>query len=47
MTHFFLSAFYDTVDKSVGPILIWVFFFLMIIEMLYVTFKYLGTDEKD
>lgn len=40
-----LSAFYDTVDKSVGPVLIWVFFFLLIIEMIYVMFKYLDSND--
>lgn len=43
-----LSAFYDSVNLSVGPTLTYVFFFLLVIEFLYVSFKYTGTsDEKD
>jgi len=43
-----LSAFYDTINLSVGPILTNVFFFLLTIEFLYVSFKYTGTsDSKD
>ena len=40
MNHLLLNAFYDNVDRNIGPTLIWVFFFLMIIEILYVSFKY-------
>ena len=47
MNHLILGAFYDTVNKSVGPTLMWVFFLLLIIELLYVMAKYLGTgDDK-
>ncbi len=41
-----LSAFYDTVNKSVGPTLMWVFFLLLLIELIYVMAKYMGSDDK-
>jgi len=48
MNHLMLSSFYDTVNLSVGPILTYVFFFLLAIEFIYVSFKYTGTsDNKD
>ena len=48
MSPLILSAFYDTVNHSVGPTLMWVFFLLMIIEMIYVMEKYVdsGADDK-
>ncbi|MES2703677.1 MAG: hypothetical protein V4649_13635 [Bacteroidota bacterium] len=48
MNHLLLGAFYDAVNKSVGPTLMWVFFLLLLIEFIYVTIKYLdsGADEK-
>ena len=46
MNQLILSAFYDNVNKNVGPTLMWVFFLLMIIELLYVMVKYLNSDEK-
>jgi TRAP-type mannitol/chloroaromatic compound transport system permease small subunit len=46
MTHLTLSAFYDNVNKNVGPTLMWVFFLLMIIEMIYVMVKYLNSDDS-
>ena len=48
MNHLMLNAFYDSVNKGLGPTLTWVFFFLMIIELLYVTIKYAdgSVDEK-
>jgi amino acid permease len=46
MNHLMLSAFYDTVNKNVGPTLMWVFALLMAIELIYVMVKYLGTDDK-
>lgn len=42
-----LSAFYDNVNKNVGPTLMWVFFFLLLIELLYVSFKYLKAPDED
>ncbi len=45
MNHLMLNAFYDTVNKSVGPTLMWVFFFLMIIELIYVMAKYMFNDK--
>jgi len=42
-----LTAFYDNVNKNIGPTLMWVFLFLMTIELIYVMAKYLGSsDEK-
>ncbi len=41
-----LSAFYDNVNRNVGPTLMWVFMFLMAIELIYVMAKYLGSDDK-
>lgn len=46
MNHLLLSAFYDTVNNSVGPTLAWVFIFLMSIELIYVMAKYLGSSDK-
>ena len=48
MNHLLLNAFYDNVNQNVGPVLMWVFFLLMIIELLYVTIKYAdgSVDEK-
>jgi hypothetical protein len=48
MNQLMLSAFYDKVTTSVGPTLMWVFFLLMIIELIYVMFKYTdgSIDEK-
>lgn len=41
-----LNAFYDTVDQTVGPVLVWVFVLLMTIELIYVMVKYLGGEKK-
>lgn len=41
-----LSAFYDNVNKNVGPTLMWVFSILMTIELIYVMVKYLGTGDS-
>jgi hypothetical protein len=46
MTHLMLNAFYDNVNKNIGPTLMWIFFFLLIIELLYVMAKYLGSGDK-
>ncbi len=46
MNQLILGAFYDNVNKNVGPTLMWVFFFLMLIELLYVMFKYLGSGDS-
>ena len=46
MTNLLLSAFYDNVNKNVGPTLMWVFFLLMIIELIYVMVKYLGSSNE-
>lgn len=48
MSHLLLNAFYDTVNKSVGPTLMWVFLFLMLIELIYVMAKYvISSDTKE
>ena len=46
MNHLLLSAFYDNVNKNVGPTLMWVFMFLMAIELIYVMAKYLGSSDN-
>lgn len=46
MSYLLLNAFYDNVNKNVGPTLMWVFFFLMLIELIYVMAKYLGGAEE-
>jgi len=46
MNHVMLSAFYDNVNKNVGPTLMWVFALLLTIELIYVMAKYLGTGEN-
>ncbi|MBX2906056.1 MAG: hypothetical protein KF744_08465 [Taibaiella sp.] len=48
MSQLFLGAFYDSVNLSVGPTLTYTFFFLMLIELLYVSFKYTSPfDDKE
>jgi len=48
MSQLFLGAFYDTVNLSVGPTLTYTFFFLLLLETLYVSFKYTSPfDKKD
>ncbi len=46
MNNLVLGAFYDNINKNVGPTLMWVFTLLLTIEILYAMFKYLGTDES-
>jgi hypothetical protein len=46
MNYLVLGAFYDAVNKNVGPTLMWVFFLLLIIELIYVMVKYVGSDTK-
>jgi hypothetical protein len=46
MSHLILGAFYDAVNESVGPTLMWVFFLLLLIELIYVMVKYVGPDSK-
>ena len=45
MSNLILGAFYDNVNKNVGPTLMWVFFLLMVIEMIYVMTKYLDSHD--
>lgn len=46
MTHLMLSAFYDNINKNVGPTLMWVFTILLTIELIYVMAKYVGAGKK-
>jgi len=46
MNHLLLTAFYDNINKNVGPTLMWIFTLLMTIELIYVMAKYLGTGDK-
>jgi hypothetical protein len=41
-----LSAFYDAIQYNVGPTLVYIFIFLMAIELIYVMAKYLGSSDK-
>lgn len=45
MSQLILGAFYDTVNLSVGPTLTYTFFLLLLIEFLYVSFKYTGNSD--
>jgi len=38
-----LNAFYDAVQYGIGDILVYIFVFLMLIELIYVMAKYLGS----
>ncbi len=44
MTSLLLNAFYDA-GNIIGPILAWVFGLLMVIELIYVMVKYLGSGK--
>ena len=46
MHNLLLNAFYDSVNKVVGPTLMWVFTFLLAAELIFVVVKYLGSEEK-
>lgn len=46
MNNLILGAFYDNINKNVGPTLMWVFSLLLTIELIYVMAKYLGTGDK-
>jgi hypothetical protein len=46
MQKLFLSAFYDLVQYNLGWIISYFLIFLMVIELVYVMVKYLGTPEK-
>jgi len=47
MNQLILGSFYDSVNLSVGPTLTYTFFFLLVIEFLYVSFKYTGTSDDN
>jgi len=48
MSHLLLNAFYDNVNRNVGPTLTYVFAILLTIELIYVMVKYMGVgDEKN
>lgn len=38
-----LSALYDAVQYNIGPVITYIFIFLMLIELIYVMSKYLGS----
>ncbi len=46
MNNLMLSAFYDNINRNVGPTLMWVFTILLTIELIYVMVKYLGVGNK-
>lgn len=46
MNNLMLSAFYDNINRNVGPTLMWVFTILLTIELIYVMVKYLGAGNK-
>ncbi|MBL7718067.1 MAG: hypothetical protein JNL72_04465 [Flavipsychrobacter sp.] len=46
MNQLMLNAFYDTVNEHIGPVLAWTFGLLLTIELIYVMFKYLGSEDK-
>ncbi len=46
MTSLFLSAFYDKVNTSVGPTIMWILMILMLVELVYVMAKYLGSSDQ-
>jgi hypothetical protein len=37
-----LNAFYDSVQYYIGPVIAYIFVFLLFIELIYVMVKYLG-----
>lgn len=45
MQSLILNAIYDA-GNVIGPILAYIFFFLMLIELIYVMAKYLGGGTK-
>jgi hypothetical protein len=45
MNHLMLNAFYDSVNE-LGPIVVWIFLLLMVIELIYVMVKYTGFFDK-
>lgn len=46
MTSLLLSAFYDSIQYNIGNVLVYIFIFLMSIELIYVMAKYLGSERK-
>ncbi len=46
MNSVLFNAFYDSVQYNVGNILVYVFLFLMVIELIYVMAKYLSGGDK-
>lgn len=43
MTGLLLNALYDSVQYSIGPVIAYIFVFLMLIELIYVMAKFLGS----
>ncbi len=46
MKSLMLNAFYDAVQYNIGPMITYLFVFLLSIEVIYVMVKYLGGEEK-
>jgi hypothetical protein len=46
MKSLILNAFYDAVQYNIGPMITYIFIFLMVIELIYVMVKYLGSEDK-
>ena len=47
MKSLLLNAFFDAFNFQIGPIVTYIFIFLMVIEMIYVMAKYLGSEKKN
>jgi hypothetical protein len=43
MTGLILNAFYDSVQYYIGWVITYIFIFLMVIELIYVMAKFLGS----
>lgn len=46
MKSLILNAFYDAMQYHTGDVLVYIFLFLMFIELIYVMVKYLGSQDK-
>jgi len=47
MNSLLLNAFFDTVNFGIGPIVTYIFIFLLVIELIYVMAKYLRSEKKN
>ena len=43
MTGLLLNAMYDAIQYNIGPVITYIFIFLMVIELIYVMAKYLSS----